>query len=80
METTVTTKNMISIPKAIARRFGIQPEWKLDWIASGNPDEIIVTVIPDRGERARRLRGKGSNTQPKKDSAAMLAAEWEWEG
>ena len=71
---------MISIPKAIARHFGIHPGWKLDWKESGNQDEIIVTVIPDRGERARRLRGKGSDIQSEKDSAAMLVAEREWEG
>jgi len=80
METTVTTKNMISIPTAISRQFGIHPGWKLDWKESGNSDEIIVTVIPDRGERGRRLQGKGSYIQTEKDSTAMLAAEREWEG
>jgi len=80
METTVTTKNMISIPQEISRKFGIEPGWKLDWMASGRPDEIIVKVIPDRAERARRLLGKGQNWGEGRDAVAELVAERESDG
>jgi len=46
---------MVSIPRTIAKEFGIQPGWKLDWKLGSNPDEILVRVIPDRAERAHRL-------------------------
>jgi bifunctional DNA-binding transcriptional regulator/antitoxin component of YhaV-PrlF toxin-antitoxin module len=79
MESTITTKNMVSIPQAIARRFGIEPGWKLDWKESGRPDELIVTVIPNRAERGRRLLGQGSGLSPGRDALAELVAEREQE-
>ena len=75
METLVSTKNMVSIPQAIARLYGISPGWKLDWEPSGRQDELIVRVIPDRAERARRLQGKGRLYSPSIDSAMDLVAE-----
>jgi bifunctional DNA-binding transcriptional regulator/antitoxin component of YhaV-PrlF toxin-antitoxin module len=80
MESTVTTKNMISIPQAIARRFGIEPGWKLDWRESERQDEIIVKVIPDRSERGRRIMGKGMDIGLGRDAIAELVAERESDG
>ena len=80
METTVTTKNMISIPQGIARKFGIEPGWKLDWREGPQADQIVVTVIPDRAERGRRLLGRGSLASPSRDSVAELVAERESDG
>ena len=80
METTVTTKNMVSIPQALARILGIRPGWKLDWREGENPDEIIIRVIPDRAEAARRLFGKGSDIAPGRDAVAELVAERDEEG
>ncbi len=80
METTVTTKNMISIPQGIARKFGIEPGWKLDWREGTHDDEIVVTVIPNRAERGRRLLGSGSTLAPGRDSVAELVSERESEG
>lgn len=80
METTVTTKNMVSIPQALARAMGIRPGWKLDWREGEEPDQIIVRVIPDRAELARRLYGKGKDLAPGRDAIAELIAEREEEG
>jgi len=80
METTVTTKNMISIPQGISRKYGIEPGWRLDWSESERPDEIIVKVIPDRAERARRLLGKGESWGEGRDAVAELVAERESDG
>ena len=55
MITTVTRKNMVVIPVDVARRLGIQPGSQLDWQPVEGKDEIVVRVIPRRGERARRL-------------------------
>ena len=75
MESTVTTKNMVSIPRSIARRFGIEPGWKLDWIPGPEPDQIVLTVIPDRAERGRRLLGRGSSLGVGRNAVEELVAE-----
>ncbi|MEI2781019.1 MAG: AbrB/MazE/SpoVT family DNA-binding domain-containing protein [Candidatus Competibacter sp.] len=80
MITTITQKNMVTIPADLARRFGIKPGWKLDWQAVDGKDEIVVRVIPDRAELARRLLGAGKKFSPQRDGVAELVAEREAEG
>ncbi len=80
MESTVTTKNMTSIPVAVARKTGIRPGWKLEWILGDKPDELTVKVIPDRTEMAKRLFGKGENLAHGRDVLAELIREREEEG
>jgi len=79
MESTISTKNMTSIPQAIVRKLGMKPGWKLDWQTGPAPDEILVKVIPDRGERGRRLLGKGSRLSPNRSAVDELVAERETE-
>jgi bifunctional DNA-binding transcriptional regulator/antitoxin component of YhaV-PrlF toxin-antitoxin module len=79
MESTVTTKNMTSIPQALARRLGIKPGWKLDWQEGDKADEIKVRVIPDRAERGRRLMGAGMSLYPGHSAVDDLVAEREQE-
>jgi len=79
MITTVTQKNMITIPAEVSCRLGIKPGWKLDWQLVEGKDEILVRVIPDRGELARRLLGAGRQFSPQRDSVAELIAEREAE-
>ena len=79
MITTVTQKNMVTIPAAIARKLGIKPGYKLDWQAVEGKDEIVVKIIPDRGELARRLCGMGADLAPGRDIIAELDDEREQE-
>lgn len=79
MITTVTQKNMVTIPAEVGRRFGIKPGWKLDWEPVEGKDEIVVRVIPDRGELARRLCGMGAQVAPERDAVAELVEERERE-
>jgi len=79
MITTVTQKNMVTIPAEVGRRFGIKPGWKLDWEPVEGKDEIVVRVIPDRGELARRLCGMGAHLAPERDAVAELIEERERE-
>ncbi len=58
MRTTVTTKNMVTIPAELSRRHSVSPGCKLDWETISD-SEIRVRVIPKRGELARRLMGRG---------------------
>jgi AbrB family looped-hinge helix DNA binding protein len=80
MITTVGQKNMVTIPAEVARRFGIKPGWRLDWQPVKGKNEIIVRVIPDRGEWARQLLGTGRKFAPDHDAVAELIAEREAEG
>ena len=75
MESTVTTKNMTSIPVAIARALGIRPGWRLDWSLSGKDDEVLVKVIPDRAEQARRLLGRGKDLAGRRSGVDELVRE-----
>lgn len=80
MITTVTQKNMITIPAELARRFGIKPGYRLDWQVVEGKDEILVRVIPDRGELARRMLGAGRRFSPERDAVAELVDERAAEG
>ena len=75
MITTVTQKNMITIPAEVGRRFGIKPGYRLDWQPVEDKDVILVRVIPDRGELARRLLDAGWRVSPERDAVAELIAE-----
>jgi bifunctional DNA-binding transcriptional regulator/antitoxin component of YhaV-PrlF toxin-antitoxin module len=80
MITTVTQKNMITIPAEVGRHYGIKPGYRLDWQVIEGTDEILVRVIPDRAELARRLLGAGRRFAPNRDAVAELIAEREAEG
>jgi AbrB family looped-hinge helix DNA binding protein len=58
MITTVTDKNQITIPAELARELDIAPGTRLDW-AKGVHGTLIVKIIPNRAELARRLAGRG---------------------
>jgi bifunctional DNA-binding transcriptional regulator/antitoxin component of YhaV-PrlF toxin-antitoxin module len=75
MITTVTQKNMTTIPAAIARQLGIRPGCRLDWQSVAGKDEIVVRVIPDRAELARRLLGAGRRFAPERNAVEELIAE-----
>ena len=80
MVTTVTDKNTVTIPSEVGRKLGIKTGWRLDWQPVEGRDEILVRVIPDRGEMARRLIGSGRRFSPDRDSVAELVAERASEG
>jgi AbrB family looped-hinge helix DNA binding protein len=75
MITTITRKNMVTIPAEIGRRMGIKPGYRLDWQPVEGKEEILVRVIPDRGELARRLLGAGRQFAPERDAVAELIQE-----
>ena len=71
---------MVTIPAEIGRRFGIKPGYRLEWQPVEGTEEILVRVIPDRGELARRLLGAGRQFSPERDAVAELVAERAAEG
>jgi AbrB family looped-hinge helix DNA binding protein len=58
MITTVTGKKQITIPAELARELNISPGTRLDW-AKGETGVLIVKIIPNPAELARRLAGRG---------------------
>ncbi len=76
METTVTGKNQVSIPAAIARKCGIRAGCRLEWREGEAPDELVVRIIPDRKTLAERLRGAGKRHAKRgKDAIAELVRQ-----
>jgi AbrB family looped-hinge helix DNA binding protein len=45
----VTSKLQVTIPKAIAERYGIEPGKEIDWLPAGD----AIRVVPPAGRRKR---------------------------
>lgn len=76
MKTTVTTKNMVTIPAELSRKLGITPGCRIDWQESDEGEnEIRAKVIPTRAELARRLKGSGRKWSPERDAIQELIEE-----
>lgn len=58
MITTVTGKNQITIPAELARELHITTGTRLDW-TKGDEGFLVVKIVPNRAELARRLAGRG---------------------
>lgn len=79
MITSVTGKNMVSIPAEVARQYGIKPGYKLDWQPVEGKQEIVVKVIPDRAELGRQLTGVFADLHPERNAVDELVRERELE-
>lgn len=80
MRTIVTQKNKVTIPAEVRRKLGIKPGWRLDWQPVEGKEEILIRVIPDRGELTRRLLGASRKLSPDRDAVAEFVAERTGEG
>jgi len=80
MISTVTQKNMVSIPAAVGRHFGIKPGFQLDWEPGAQADRIVVRVIPSRDLLASHLLGTGKKHAGKRNLAAENDRERAAEG
>ena len=76
MQTTVTTKNMVTIPAELSRKMGITPGCRLDWQEpEEGSDQVTVRIVPTRGELARRLKGRWKPLASGRDVIAELIEE-----
>lgn len=76
MQTTVTTKNMVTIPAELSRKMGITPGCRLEWQEpEQGRDEVTVRVIPTKAELARRLKGRWKPIAAGRDVIAELIEE-----
>ena len=71
---------MVTVPAELSRQYGIKPGYRLEWQPILGTEEILVRVIPDRAEIARRLLGAGRRFAPDRDAIAELVAERAAEG
>ena len=53
----VTSKLQVTIPKAVAERYGIAPGAEIDWLPAGEAIRVVVRTRTQRSaDRRRRLR------------------------
>ena len=58
MITTVTGKNQVTIPAALARELDIEPGTRLDW-ARTEDGALLAKPKPSRAQLVRQLSGRG---------------------
>jgi len=51
----VTSKLQVTIPIAIARRYGIEPGVDVDWLPAGDAIRVVPPTRPEAVDPARRL-------------------------
>ena len=59
MITTVTGKNQVTVPAAIAAKTGIRAGARLDWELTDDTGVLRVRVLPDPAQIAAGLEGSG---------------------
>lgn len=59
MITTLTGRNQVTVPAAIAAEAGLRPGMRLEW-ALKEEGVLEVRILPDRATMASELRGSGS--------------------
>jgi AbrB family looped-hinge helix DNA binding protein len=74
----VTSKLQVTVPKAVADRYGIKPGDELEWVAAGDSVRVIptkrVTRSADADQRRRlALFDQATVRQQKRDAAANRA-------
>jgi AbrB family looped-hinge helix DNA binding protein len=51
----VTSKLQVTIPKAIAERYGIRPGGEIEWLPAGEAIRVVPQTAAPAAGRARRL-------------------------
>lgn len=69
MITTITGKNQVTVPAALARQANIHPGTRLDWALAADKETLVAKVLPDPATVASHLRGSGRKYRQQGSSA-----------
>ena len=76
MRTTLTGKNQVTVPAAIAQQLGLLPGAQFDWAVGDRPDKIIITIKPTRQQLLEEVRALGrKGRKPGQDPIGGLLRE-----
>lgn len=76
MTTTLTGKNQVTVPAAIAQKLGLTPGAQLDWVVGDKPNKIVITIKPSRKQLLEEVRAIGRKwKKPGRDSIGDLIRE-----
>ena len=76
MKSSLTSKNQVTVPAAIAAKLKLEPGARFDWSIGDDPNTIIIRVQPSRRAMLARLRELGLKSRGNEpDSVAQLIAE-----
>ncbi len=71
----MTSKLQVTIPKAVAGRYGITPGAEIDWLPAGDAIRVVPRAAPQRpADPAPRLRlfDRATERQHQRDLAAAI--------
>jgi bifunctional DNA-binding transcriptional regulator/antitoxin component of YhaV-PrlF toxin-antitoxin module len=72
----VTSKLQVTIPKAIAERYGIEPGTDVDWLPAGDAIRVVPSHVRTREpDRSRRLELFDRSTERQRDRQDELTDE-----
>ena len=77
MTTTLTGRNQITVPAALATKLGLKSGSRIEWMLGDSPDEFRCRVLPDPAKLSQDLLGAGRKyLRPgKKHPLTQLAEE-----
>jgi|CXWK01.1.fsa_nt_gi AbrB family looped-hinge helix DNA binding protein len=64
IRSTVTGKNQVTIPAAIALKLRIEPGMQVEWEVAEDDSEVIVRPVLSRAELAQQLQGAWRHLLP----------------
>ncbi len=76
--TKVTSKLQVTVPKAIAIRYGIRPGDEIEWVAAGDSIRVLTRRVDnDNSTREERLElfDRATDRQRRRESALGKIAE-----
>jgi bifunctional DNA-binding transcriptional regulator/antitoxin component of YhaV-PrlF toxin-antitoxin module len=72
----VTSKLQVTIPKAIAERYAIEPGSEIEWLPAGDAIRVVPVAEPRPVDRARRVElfDRATERQRRRQSGKTAAA------
>ncbi len=76
MTTTLTGKNQITLPAALAQQYGLKAGTRIEWLPGAEPGEFRGRIVPEPATVAAGLRGAGrKHLRPGSHPLTRLLAE-----